>query len=142
MVNMKGALQLAFLGVLVYSSLAEIGATRIARHLQTKAHGHISVGRVLNNQTRSLAIIRATLQITPECRLKGLNWVKMGLLPPMQVFQKMQELLREISDIEQSIDHPGGAVKEKCDNFLNDVDPSEQMLAKRIVNEVTETLGF
>ena len=65
----------------------------------------------------------------------------MGLLPPMQVFQKMQELLREISDIEQSIDHPGG-VKEKCDNFLNNVDPSEHMLAKRIVNEVTETLGF
>ncbi|CAI7603616.1 unnamed protein product [Penicillium viridicatum] len=141
MVNMKGALQLAFLAVLVYSSLAEIGATRIARHLQTKAHGHISVDRVLNNRTRSLAIIRATLQITPECRLKGLDWVKMGLLPPMQVFQKMQELLREISDIEQSIDHPGG-VKEKCDNFLNDVDPSEQMLAKRIVNEVTETLGL
>ncbi|CAI7633087.1 unnamed protein product [Penicillium crustosum] len=142
MVNMKGALQLAFLGVLVYSSLAEIGATRIARHLQTKAHGHISVDKVLNNPTRSLAIIRATLQITPECRLKGLDWVKMGLLPPMQVFLKMQELLREISEIEQSIDHPGGAVKEKCDNFVNDVDPSEQMLAKRIVNEVTKTLGF
>ncbi|CAI7616555.1 unnamed protein product [Penicillium discolor] len=142
MVNMKGALQLAFLGVLVYSSLAEIGATRIARHLQTKAHGHISMDRVLNNRTRSLAIIRATLQITPECRLKGLNWVKMGLLPPMQVFQKMQELLREISEIEQSIDRPGVAVKEKCDNFLNDVDPSEQMLAKRIVKEVRETLGI
>ncbi|KAJ5927683.1 hypothetical protein N7516_009456 [Penicillium verrucosum] len=139
---MKGALQLAFLVVLVYSSLAEIGATRIARHLQTKAHGHISVDQVLDNRTRSLAIIRATLQITPECRLKGLDWVKMGLLPPMQVFQKMQELLREVSNIDQSIVHPGAAVKEKCDNFLNGVDPAEQMLAKRIVNEVAETLGF
>lgn len=142
MVNMKGALQLAFLVVLVYSSLAEIGATRIARHLQTKAHGHISVDQVLDNRTRSLAIIRATLQITPECRLKGLDWVKMGLLPPMQVFQKMQELLREVSNIDQSIVHPGAAVKEKCDNFLNGVDPAEQMLAKRIVDEVAETLGF
>ncbi|KAJ5355571.1 hypothetical protein N7517_010180 [Penicillium concentricum] len=141
MVNMKGALQLAFLGVLVYSSLAEIGATRIARHLQTKAHGHIFTARVLNNQTRSLAIIRATLQITPECRLRGLDWVKMGLLPPMRVFEKMQELLREISDIDQSIDHPPGMVEEKCADFLNDVDPSEQMLAKRIAEEVMETLG-
>ncbi|KAJ5951594.1 uncharacterized protein N7479_010007 [Penicillium vulpinum] len=142
MVNMKGALQLAFLGVLVYSSLAEICATRIARHLQTKAHGHIFADRVLNNQTRSRAIIRATLQITRECRLKGLDWVKMGLLPPMQVFEKMQELLEEISNIEESIAIPRGLVEEKCANFLNNVDSSEQMLAQRIVDEVMETLGF
>ncbi|KGO69746.1 hypothetical protein PITC_043360 [Penicillium italicum] len=53
-------------------------------------------GSVLKNQTRSLGIIPATLRIPPECRLRGLNLVKIGLLPPMRVFQKMQELLREI----------------------------------------------
>jgi hypothetical protein len=142
MVNMKGALQLAFLGVLVYSSLAEIGATRIARHLQTKAHGHIFADQVLNNKTRSLAIIRATLQITPECRLQGLNWVKMGLLPPMSVFEKMQELLKAISEIDPTKVNLRDKVKEECENFLNDVDPSEQMLAKRIVDEVMDTMGF
>ncbi|KXG51762.1 uncharacterized protein PGRI_091550 [Penicillium griseofulvum] len=142
MVNMKGALQLAFLGVLVYSSLAEIGATRIARHLQTKAHGDIFADPVLNNKTRSLAIIRATLQITPECRLQGLNWVKMGLLPPMSVFEKMQELLKAISDIDQTKENLRDKVKEECEKFLNNVDPSEHMLAKRIVDEVMDTMGF
>jgi hypothetical protein len=142
MVNMNGALQLAFLGVLVYSSLAEIGATRIARHLQTQAHGHISVDQVLHNNTRSRAIIRATLQITPECRLKGLNWVKMGLLPPMGVFEKMQELLSEIEGLDQSLDSPLLVVDEKCARFLNRVDPSERRLAERIVMEVKETLSY
>ncbi|CAG8010046.1 unnamed protein product [Penicillium nalgiovense] len=73
MVNMKGALQLAFLAVLVYSSLAEIVATRIARQLQTRAHGRIYAEKVLNNATRTKAIIRATLQISPKCRLRDLN---------------------------------------------------------------------
>ncbi|KAJ5120971.1 uncharacterized protein N7515_008932 [Penicillium bovifimosum] len=143
MVNMKGALQLAFLGVLVYSSLAEIGATRIARHLQTQAHGHIYMDQVLDNNTRSLAIIRATLQISPECRLKGLDWVKLGLLPPMGVFEKMQELLSEIeADLDQGSDSLLPGVDEKCAQFLDRVDPSERRLAERIVTEVKGTLSY
>ncbi|CAG7937467.1 unnamed protein product [Penicillium nalgiovense] len=142
MVNMKGALQLAFLAVLVYSSLAEIVATRIARQLQTKAHGRIYAEKVLNNATRTKAIIRATLQISPKCRLRDLNWVKMGLLPPMRVFEKMQDLLREISDIDQSIDDLRAAVEKKCDAFIDSVDPSEDKLARRIATEVMVTLGF
>ncbi|KAJ5457416.1 hypothetical protein N7475_008804 [Penicillium sp. IBT 31633x] len=141
MVNMRGALQLAFLGVLVYSSLAEIGATRIARHLQTKAHGYISVDQVLDNATRSLAIIRATLQIQPECRLKGLNWVKMGLLPPMRVFEKMQELLEELGESEQGLVHSPGVVDAMCTRFLGEVDSTERRLAERIVTEVKDTLA-
>jgi hypothetical protein len=141
MVNMKGAMQLGFLCALVYSSIAEIGATRIARNLQAKAQGDISVDRVLDNRTRSLAIIRATLQIKPECRLKGLDWVKMGLLPPMEVFKKMQELLREIEKIQPDLKHSQALVDDKCVQFLRDVNPLERMLAERIVAEVKETLA-
>jgi hypothetical protein len=141
MVNMKGAMQLGFLGALVYASIAEIGATRIARILQTKAHGKVSVDRVLGNRTRSLAIIRATLQISPECRLKGLDWVKMGLLPPMQVFIKMQELLREIEGIGSDSAQSRALVEDKCAQFLREMNPPERMLAERIVMEVKETLA-
>ncbi|KAJ5457382.1 hypothetical protein N7530_012656 [Penicillium desertorum] len=142
MVNMKGTLQLAFLGVLVYSSLAEIVATRIARQLQTKAHGRIYADKVLNNDTRTKAIVRATLEISTECRLSDLNWVKMGLLPPMRVFEKMQKLLKDISDIDQSVDDRRAAVKKECAAFIHSVEPSEQMLAERIVKEVMEALGI
>ncbi|CAG8010018.1 unnamed protein product [Penicillium nalgiovense] len=66
----------------------------------------------------------------------------MGLLPPMRVFEKMQDLLREISDIDQSIDDLRAAVEKKCDAFIDSVDPSEDKLARRIATEVMVTLGF
>ncbi|KAJ5175767.1 uncharacterized protein N7482_001644 [Penicillium canariense] len=151
MVNMHGRLQLGFLGVLVYSSVAEIGATRIARILQTNARGPIHKAYVRGNSTRSLAIIRATLETTARCRLTGLDWISMGLLPDMLVFREMQALLEDINRI-QGIDQENlqelrdddrSAIKARCSLFLDRItanDPARETLALRIRNEVYETL--
>jgi hypothetical protein len=150
MVNMYGYMQLAFLGVLVYSSLAEIGATRIARILQTKAHGEIFKAEVLNNKTRTEAIIRATLEVNPKCRLTRLDWVKMGLLPPMEVFKEMQVLLAKINKMQEdgtltsaAHDSPHPDIVLKCGEFLQEVcrkDSKQFLLATRIRDEVYQTL--
>ncbi|KAJ5902204.1 hypothetical protein N7495_002732 [Penicillium taxi] len=150
MVNMYGYMQLAFLGVLVYSSLAEIVATRVARILQTKAHGPIFKAEVLDNKSRSRAIIRATLEVIPECRLRNLNWIKMGLLPPMLVFHKMQDLLEGLSEMQEdgSLSFPANesqrpAIELKFNAFLDAVsieDYGSLPLARRIRDEVYETL--
>jgi hypothetical protein len=148
MVNMHGTMQLAFLGVLVYASVAEIGATRIARILQTRAQGPIHRYFVLENATRSLSIIRATLTAHPPCRLTGLDWIKMGLLPDMLVFRKMQELLRDISQILEhgnqgsepfTFNSQDSAIKDRCSMFVDNVkaeDPARELLAVRIYNEI------
>lgn len=144
MVNMYGALQLGFLAVLVYSSVAEIGATRIARILQTKAHGTIYKDEALDNQTRTQAIIRATLQIQPECRLKGLDWIKMGLLPPMQVFHAMQDLLNNVCKLQEDTKKSLAAadVRLECGLFLHQFTPGvgHHKLAERIKNEIWSAL--
>ncbi|KAF3385484.1 hypothetical protein F1880_001729 [Penicillium rolfsii] len=148
MVNMQGRMQLVFLGVLVYASVAEIGATRIARILQTKAHGPIAQDFVLQNATRSLSIIQATLTVIPRCRLTGLDWIKMGLLPDMPVFREMQALLRDISRIlghDKEESDPSAAtdrayeIKERCLRFIDKIqaeDPARAPLAMRIYDEI------
>lgn len=155
MVNMHGNMQLGFLAVLVYASVAEIGATRIARILQTKSQGPISKDVVRNNATRSLAIIRATLEVNSQCRLTGLDWISMGLLPNMPVFQEMQSLLAEISQIlgyYKEIPKPfpkedsrKSAIKAKCKMFIHNItakDPGREGLALRIGKEIYKTLNF
>ncbi|CEJ54964.1 hypothetical protein PMG11_01250 [Penicillium brasilianum] len=155
MVNMHGKMQLGFLGVLVYASVAEIGATRIARILQTKAQGPISKDAVRGNATRSLAIIRATLAVNPRCRLTGLDWISMGLLPDMLVFEEMQLLLADISQIlgdYKEIPRPfpaedsrSSAIKVRCTMFVDNIkakDPGRKDLAQRIRKEVYTTLNL
>ncbi|RAL08836.1 uncharacterized protein BO97DRAFT_408090 [Aspergillus homomorphus CBS 101889] len=97
MVNMHGYLQLAFLAVLVYATLAEIIATKVSRRLQIKAKGYIPSDLVKSNETRSQGIISATIAIQPECRLEGFDWIQMGLLPSMPAFRQMQVTLARIN---------------------------------------------
>ncbi|KAJ5180959.1 hypothetical protein N7492_004169 [Penicillium capsulatum] len=144
MVNMYGSLQLGFLAVLVYASVAEIGATRIARILQTKAHGTIHKAEATDNQTRTQAIIRATLAVRPECRLAGLDWIKMGLLPPMQLFQDMQDLLKSINRLQTEDDMKisPAEVGTECLAFMRKLAPgaSNEILADRIRREIWKAL--
>ncbi|OJJ98997.1 hypothetical protein ASPACDRAFT_61669 [Aspergillus aculeatus ATCC 16872] len=97
MVNMHGYLQLAFLAVLVYATLAEIIATKISRRLQIKAKGSVPWEATKNNGTRSQGIISATIAIRKDCRLEGFDWIQMGLLPNMPAFWQMQVTLEEIN---------------------------------------------
>ncbi|KAL2863514.1 uncharacterized protein BJX67DRAFT_260777 [Aspergillus lucknowensis] len=107
MVNMHGYLQLAFLAVLVYATLAEILATKISRWLQTKAMGDVPHALLLNNEKRTQGIISATIQISPICRLEGFDWIAMGLLPPLPAFTAMQVVLGEINAFQRGLEESG-----------------------------------
>ena len=149
MVNMRGYMQLAFLGVLTYSSLAEILAIRISRTLQTKAKGRTFQATVLGNKQRTQGIIRATLQVERACRLTGLDWIKMGLLPPMDVFKDMQTLLGQINQIQED-EEDGKALlgsdarslilEKMFRDFVDRQQGSLRPLAQRIVSEIKAAL--
>ena len=139
MVNMYGALQLAFLGVLIYSSLAEILATRLTASLQHEHLRHARLFLVGNNARRTQAIIRASLEVDPASSLAGLDWIGMTLLPPMQVFRNMQTLLLELNA--QQMGQAQGLVlvdHEKIrERLLQDVTADEQRgLAERLAGEM------
>lgn len=144
MVNMNSYMQLSFLAVLIYSSLAEVAATRIARFLQTIAHGEILVKNVQNNYSRTQAIIRATLQVDRVCRLDGLDWIRLGLLPDIEVFHEMQKLLSMIIEIQDgerkevaSEDSPDRKLDLILHNFIDKAGP-QRRLAERIAEEIKE----
>ncbi|GLB34420.1 hypothetical protein LshimejAT787_0113040 [Lyophyllum shimeji] len=114
MVNMAAYLQLAFLGVLGYSSLAEILATQVARKLQARSLKRVDEGKkgssgarepviVKENRTRTKGIIRATLL----CGLEGEMWFKLKLLPHIVEFEKMLPVL----DALQAVDDEAGMRK-------------------------------
>ncbi|KAL4870220.1 hypothetical protein BDV12DRAFT_63387 [Aspergillus spectabilis] len=107
MVNMRGYLQLAFLAVLVYATVAEIIATKISRWLQTKSKGPVPHAILRNNEKRTQGIISATLAIQKICRLEGFDWIAMGLLPPLPAFSAMQPTLAEINAYQTKIEESG-----------------------------------
>ncbi|KAL4788468.1 hypothetical protein BJX76DRAFT_116414 [Aspergillus varians] len=107
MVNMRGYLQLAFLAVLVYATVAEIVATKISRWLQTKARGEVPHALLTNKEKRTESIIDATLAIKPVCRLEGFNWIEMGLLPAMPAFRAMQPALARINEYQRRVEAAG-----------------------------------
>ncbi|KAL5338148.1 hypothetical protein BJX70DRAFT_367793 [Aspergillus crustosus] len=109
MVNMHGYMQLAFLAVLVYATVAEIIATKISRWLQTKSKGPVPHAILRNNEKRSQGIISATLAIQRLCRLEGFDWIAMGLLPPLPAFRAMQPTLAEINAYQRKIEESGRA---------------------------------
>lgn len=145
MVNMRGYMQLAFLAALVYSSLAEILATRISRNLQVSARGPRGKSLVQDNPTRTQGIIRATVEIDPMCRLEGLDWVQLGLLPSRDIFQRMQVLLARINAAQNretgsGLD-PASEMEKAIDDFLKGTDVRDQALASRIASETRQALN-
>ena len=101
MVNMSGYLQLGFLGMLLYSSAAELWLTILANDLQTAAfHGTLSAKMVTMNDKRYKSIIQATLGLDEDHRLDELRWIDLGLLPPMTVFQAMVSTLDYLNNLD------------------------------------------
>jgi hypothetical protein len=107
MVNMRGYLQLAFLAVLVYATIAEIIATKVSRWLQTKSMGHVQHALLTNNEKRTQGIISATVAVQPICRLEKFDWIGMGLLPPLPAFTAMQVALEEINKFQKKVEKAG-----------------------------------
>jgi hypothetical protein len=142
MVNMYGAMQLAFLGMLIYSSIGEILATRIAGHLQHAHRRHARLFPIIDNATRTQAIVRAALEVDAASSLAGLDWIGLTLLPPMQVFKNMQQLLKDLGatprdnekDLYLAPDWITGKLVEGIEKEAN---PDEQWkLAQRLKEEI------
>ncbi|QKX53118.1 uncharacterized protein TRUGW13939_00192 [Talaromyces rugulosus] len=105
MVNMQGFIQLIFLGQLVYASLAEIVATRVARILGGQANASNRTYLVSGNTFRTNGIIRATIEADAQFRLVGLDWVGLKRMPADRIFIDMQDLLlKQINEVQERIE--------------------------------------
>lgn len=150
MVNMIGYMQLAFLALLVYASLAEIGATRITRILQGEAKANRRTCFVHDNAYRTQGIIRATVEYGPKFRLTGLDWVELKRMPQNQLFKDMQRLLAHFNEFQEAVemgretvpvDGPKEheAVKEALREFGEDR-REDPVLVERIQKEAIDAL--
>ncbi|KAA6413330.1 MAG: hypothetical protein FRX48_03076 [Lasallia pustulata] len=150
MVNMSGKFQLVFLGVLAYSSLAELWLTQSARAIQRKLSESKHVSRVVvlrGNQTRTKAIIRGTLspEVGESCSLANLDWIGLSLLPKTPIFVGMQDMLRAISASAEPNEVATAVIafRQSCYNhgtLLDEKQRNDNQLVDRIVREVEETL--
>lgn len=96
MVNMGARLQLAFLGMLLYASTAELWLTVLAHLLQTSSIVSLdlrSTKEVKYNDKRFKSIIQASLGLEKEYRLDKLRWIGLDLLPSTLVFKAMVEVM-------------------------------------------------
>jgi hypothetical protein len=101
MVNMSGYLQLGFLGMLLYSSAAELWLTVLANELPSDTfHRTLSTERVEVNDKRYKSIIQASLGLDQDHRLDKLRWIDLGLLPEMTVFQAMVSTLDYLNNLD------------------------------------------
>lgn len=138
MVNMTGIFQLAFLGVLLYSSVAELWLTQCARRIQWCVREAAGLGKVViltENKSRTEAITRATLAVRDECSLAGIDWMELHLLPPQPIFIEYQKLLNALTaekvvDIERVIQDFQTACK------VDQLGPKNRDLVNRIIHEV------
>lgn len=135
MVNMSGRFQLAFLGVLSCSSLAELWLTQAARYIQRRKRDSAGLGKVVylrENKTRTEAIIRTTVGIDDDCSLEGLDWVGLGLLPPTPLFKEFQNMIKAIAA------QDGVDVDSKLEDFRRLSNPKAEnvVLVERIIREV------
>lgn len=140
MVNMQARYQLAFLGVLSYSSIAELWLTQAARYIQIRKRDTAGFGKIRylrENKTRTEAIIRTTVGMEEECNLQDLDWVSLGLLPPFQVFKEFQKMIRAIA-----AEEGGRDVESKLENFRTSSNPKAENinLVERIIKEVKMVL--
>jgi len=107
MVNMTGYFQLGFLGMLFYSSVAELWLTVLANELPTDTfHCSLSTKMAGLNDKRYKSIIQASLGFDRDQRLDKLRWIDLGLLPKMTVFSAMVITL----DYLNNPDTPNGPV--------------------------------
>lgn len=112
MVNMGGYLQLGFLGMLAYSSVAEILLTILARYLRLHSRVFDAPVLITDNEKWYMSIIQATIGIDEKHRLcgrdgrdgdgklYGIKWNEYGLLPSREPFESMFDVMTYLSEHE------------------------------------------
>lgn len=145
MVNMLTELQLAFLAILSYSSVAEIWIMWCARSAQFKAlaslKGRRPTYKYLTGKSKfTHSIIHASLGVADDdYRLDKLDWIKRKKLPPD--FQPLLDLLSTLNDLlssnkgEYSVDERRG-FREAVKVFETAFPKKYDGLVKGILTEV------
>ncbi|KAL3483442.1 hypothetical protein BJX62DRAFT_220303 [Aspergillus germanicus] len=150
MVNMRGYMQLAFLGLLLCSSLAEIVASRFHNQLDIEVF-NASTCLLLESTTRIQGIIRATVEVDAAFRLQGVSWIDLGLLPRLGTLERMLSLLAEVNSFqgmveagEETVPTQGPvhhtSIEQAFQEFTEGEDGSHQTLANRILQDVKMSL--
>lgn len=132
MVNMAGALQLAYLGTLVISSFGDLLVTRLVRKIQSIAIHYGDCYMVGDSDYWSQSIIRAGLETEERFCLASLPWCEFGLVPDTPLFRNLGVVLEELRA-------PGGASLSEADveSKLSDgVSGRHRHLAHRFAVEI------
>lgn len=96
MVNMAGALQLAYLGTLVISSFGDLLVTRLVRKIQNIAIHYGDHYLIGDSEYWSQSLIRAGLETDERFCLASLPWCEFGLVPDTPLFRNLGNVLEEL----------------------------------------------
>ncbi|PKK41478.1 hypothetical protein CI102_14248 [Trichoderma harzianum] len=144
MVNMTGYMQLGFLGILVYGSLAELWLTVVDQMFQPESMsllGPYSTRTVAANDKKYKSIIQACLGVDDTHRLGSVPWTALGLLPNREPFLALEQLIRNLHKASCA---NGGVAEEnyldsglsEFDNSCKDLHQDEADYSRGIRNEV------
>ncbi|OPB43390.1 hypothetical protein A0O28_0105810 [Trichoderma guizhouense] len=144
MVNMTGYMQLGFLGILVYGSLAELWLTVVDQMFQPESMsflGPYSTRTVAANDKKYKSIIQACLGVDDTHRLGSVPWTALGLLPNREPFLALEQLIRNLHKASCA---NGGVAEEnyldsalsEFDNSCSDLHKDEKDYSQGIRNEV------
>ncbi|KAK2595754.1 hypothetical protein QQS21_006580 [Conoideocrella luteorostrata] len=96
MVNMNGYIQLGFLGMLVYGSVAELWLTVVDQIFQADSLsflGPFSTHTVHSNDKKYKSVIQASLGLDAANRIGPLSWTSLGLLPKREPFPALERVV-------------------------------------------------
>ncbi|KAL7935672.1 hypothetical protein V8C35DRAFT_297899 [Trichoderma chlorosporum] len=131
MVNMTGYMQLGFLTILVYGSLAELWLTVVDQMCQPESMsflGPYSKHIVAANDKKYKSIIQACLGVDAIHRLGSVPWTALGLLPNREPFLALEQTIRYLHSASCA---KGGLAEEKyLDEALSEFDNSCKDLHK------------
>lgn len=146
MVNMNGYLQLGFLGMLLYGSLAEVWLTTLGRGLSTRAEGFVGLHTncvVHSKDKKFKSIIEASLGLDDDHRLGTLEWTKLGLLPARDPFTALEDVMQQLNAADvSSKGAPSPTVLEDAlkhfDSRCKDLPGEEQGFVARVRQEIEQ----
>ncbi|OAQ59141.1 hypothetical protein VFPPC_10173 [Pochonia chlamydosporia 170] len=99
MINMTGYMQLGFLGVLVYGSVAELWLTVLDQMSQPDSMsflGPYSTHTVAANDKKYKSIVQACLSLDNTHRLGPVPWTELGLLPKREPFLALEQMIQSL----------------------------------------------
>jgi len=133
MVNMAGYLQLAYLGTLLLSSLGEIFATQLIRHIQRSFVHYGEVCLLGDNTYWSRAVIRSALHTNERFSLADLPWMEFGLFPEQKLWHNLCDTLRFLKTDANALTHED-ILSRLSDGVANE----KWYLAQRLAGEIAD----